>query len=85
MTGKFFTDAANTEAPNATATIGLLEGYQTLDLSLGYEPYRFLRISAGVNNALNEKYATRRAGGYPGPGILPGDGRNYYLSARFLF
>ena len=85
MTGKFFTDAANTEAPNATATIGLLEGYKTLDLSLGYEPYRFLRISAGVNNALNEKYATRRAGGYPGPGILPGDGRNYYLSARFLF
>ncbi|MEY4111080.1 MAG: hypothetical protein RLZZ46_1435, partial [Bacteroidota bacterium] len=85
MTGKVFTDALNSENPNAMATTGALQGYQTLDASLGYEPYAFLRLSAGINNALNEKYATRRAAGYPGPGIIPSDGRNYYISIRFVF
>lgn len=84
MTGKVFTDAINTEQPNATATIGLLQPYQTLDLSAGYEPFSFLRISGGINNFLNEKYATRRAGGYPGPGLIPSDGRTLYLSLRFI-
>ncbi len=29
----------------------------------------------GVQNATNVRYFTRRAGGYPGPGAMPGDGR----------
>jgi Fe(3+) dicitrate transport protein len=33
-----------------------------------------------VNNLLDKNYATRRAGGYPGPGILPGEGRTFYVS-----
>lgn len=85
MTGKVFTDALNTENPNAVATIGALQGFRTLDVSFGYEPLKCLRLSAGINNALNEKYATRRAGGYPGPGLIPSDGRTYYLSTRFVF
>ena len=31
-------------------------------------------------NLLDKNYATRRAGGYPGPGILPGEGRTFYIS-----
>ena len=37
-------------------------------------------IKAGVNNLTDEKYATRRSGGYPGPGILPGNAGTYFIS-----
>jgi Fe(3+) dicitrate transport protein len=37
-------------------------------------------IRAGVNNLGDVAYFTRRAGGYPGPGILPADGRGFFLS-----
>jgi Fe(3+) dicitrate transport protein len=37
-------------------------------------------IRTGINNLLSEEYATRRAGGYPGPGIIPGEGRTFYIS-----
>ncbi len=78
--GDVFTDAANTETPNATATIGKLHGYQLMDASLSYRFFEKYNFKAGVNNITNEKYATRRAGGYPGPGILPGNGRTIFLS-----
>jgi Fe(3+) dicitrate transport protein len=38
-----------------------------------------------VNNLSDERYFTRRAGGYPGPGILPADGRNVYFSVGVKF
>jgi Fe(3+) dicitrate transport protein len=34
----------------------------------------------GVNNLFNESYFTRRAGGYPGPGLLPANGRTFYFT-----
>jgi Fe(3+) dicitrate transport protein len=37
-------------------------------------------IKAGINNLADEKYFTRRINAYPGPGILPADGRTYYIS-----
>jgi Fe(3+) dicitrate transport protein len=43
------------------------------------------QLRAGINNLTNEVYATRRAGGYPGPGILPGTGRTFYLTAGIRF
>jgi Fe(3+) dicitrate transport protein len=78
--GDVYTDAANTEAPNATATIGKLAGYQLLDASLTYRFLEHYNFKAGINNIADEKYATRRSGGYPGPGILPGQGRTIFIS-----
>lgn len=78
--GNVLTDAANTEIPNATGTIGKLSGYQVMDASLSYKFMDRYNIKAGVNNITNEKYATRRAGGYPGPGIMPGNGRTAFMS-----
>ncbi len=78
--GNVFTDAANTELPNATATTGKLSAYQLMDVSLSYRFLEKYNVKVGVNNLGNEEYATRRAGGYPGPGILPGNGRNTYVS-----
>ena len=83
--GDVFTDAANTEKSNATGTIGKLSGYQVMDASLSYKFMERYNFKAGVNNIADEKYATRRAGGYPGPGIMPGNGRTIFVSIGASF
>ena len=83
--GDVFTDASNTETPNLTGTIGKLEGYQVLDASLSFKFMDRYNFRAGANNIGNEKYATRRAGGYPGPGLLPGNGRTVFISIGASF
>jgi Fe(3+) dicitrate transport protein len=80
-----FTDALNTEKPNSKATIGKLDGYTLMDISATYLINGKYNIKAGVNNLMNEKYATRRSGGYPGPGILPGNGRTFFVSIGAKF
>ena len=83
--GDVFTDAANTETPNATGTIGKLSGYEIMDASLSYKFMERYNFKAGVNNIADEKYATRRAGGYPGPGMMPGNGRTIFVSIGASF
>jgi len=78
--GNVFTDAANTEASNSTGTIGKLSGYQVMDASFSYKFMERYNFKGGVNNIADEKYATRRAGGYPGPGIMPGNARTIFVS-----
>ena len=78
--GRVFTDANNTTTPSATGVIGLLEGYNVMDLSAEYKFLKNYNLRAGINNLIDETYATRRAGGYPGPGILPGEGRTFFIS-----
>jgi Fe(3+) dicitrate transport protein len=62
--------------------IGLIPAYDVLDISSAYSKGRF-RFEFGVNNILNEAYFTRRATGYPGPGIIPSPNRNFYLTVQF--
>ena len=80
-----YTDASNTEMPNESATIGKLKGYKIIDISLSYKFMKRYNIKTGINNVSDEKYATRRAGGYPGPGILPGNGRTVFVSIGASF
>ena len=75
-----YTDAANTEAPNATFTTGKLPSYNLIDLTMSYRFIETYQLRAGINNLTNSTYTTRRAGGYPGPGILPGNGRTFYIT-----
>lgn len=79
-TSDFFTDASNTEAANAAATAGKIEGYTVLDLSAQYKVNGKYNLGFGINNLNDKNYATRRAGGYPGPGLIPGEGRTWYVS-----
>jgi Fe(3+) dicitrate transport protein len=79
-TAAVYTDAVNTELPNAIATVGKLPAYQVMDLSFSLQFLENYNMKAGVNNLSDEKYATRRSGGYPGPGILPGNGRTIFVS-----
>ncbi len=80
MSGRIFTDANNTNTPSANSITGILDDYRVLDLSTEYKFLKNYNIRAGINNLFDEEYATRRAGGYPGPGILPGEGRTFYIS-----
>lgn len=85
MNGKVFTDANNTTTPSANGVTGLLDAYHVLDLSAEYIIMKNYNIRGGINNLTDEKYATRRAGGYPGPGILPGEGRTFFISIGAKF
>ena len=80
FTATHFSDATNAEEV-ADATRGFIPSYSVQDLSLSYDLKRF-RFSTGVNNLTNAMYFTRRAVAYPGPGIIPSDGRNVYFSVR---
>jgi Fe(3+) dicitrate transport protein len=79
-----FTDASNSIASNLSGVIGVLPSYDVLDISLSYK-YQNLKIETGVNNILDTSYFTRRATGYPGPGIIPSPPKNIYLTIGLKF
>lgn len=78
--GDVYTDANNSETPDITGRTGKIEAYQVCDMSLEYKFSKQYNFKAGINNFTNTKYATRRAGGYPGPGLIPGEGRTFFVS-----
>jgi Fe(3+) dicitrate transport protein len=75
-----FSDATNTIIPTANGNTGLIPAYTVTDLTATYKIAKNWTIKSGVNNLLNANYFTRRAGGYPGPGALPADGRNFFIT-----
>ena len=77
-----FTDATNSVASNISGVIGQIPAYDILDVSLSYSYKRF-KLETGVNNLLDNWYFTRRATGYPGPGIIPSAPRNWYMTLQF--
>ena len=79
-----YTDSSNAVEGNLSGVIGLIPEYEIVDLSGAFKLNKF-KFEFGINNTLNEAYFTRRATGYPGPGIIPSSGRNFYLSTQFKF
>ena len=80
LNSSVFTDATNTVPSDITGRTGKIDAYQVCDISLDYKFSNHYNVKAGINNFTNTKYATRRSGGYPGPGLIPGEGRTFYLS-----
>lgn len=78
---KQYSDATNAEF-TPTAVDGAVPAYQVMDFSASYN-WKWFTLSGSINNLLDEKYFTRRADGYPGPGILPSDPRGYYMTLQF--
>ncbi|SFQ51007.1 TonB-dependent receptor [Hymenobacter arizonensis] len=77
-----FSDATNVgkkQGAISTPVVGPIPAYQILDASVSWE-HRWLKLEGSVNNLADARYFTRRATGYPGPGILPSDGRSYFLT-----
>ena len=82
-TAEHFSDATNATFTN-DATRGLIPAYTVQDLSASWTQGKF-SLQAGINNLGNARYFTRRAATYPGPGIIPADGRSFYVTAGFAF
>jgi Fe(3+) dicitrate transport protein len=80
-----FSDASNTETANSTGTTGKINGYQVADLTAKYTLHQKYTLKAGINNITDATYATRRAGGYPGPGLIPSDGRTFFIGIGGAF
>lgn len=76
-TSEQFTDATNAQRTPG-AVDGLVPAYAVLDFGAKWVRGR-VTLEANLNNALNTPYFTRRAAGYPGPGIIPADGRAFFL------
>ena len=83
--GESFSDANNTVTPTANGNNGLIPSYTITDLTATYKFSKGLNLKTGINNLFDERYFSRRAGGYPGPGALPGDGRTFFLSVGAKF
>lgn len=83
--GETYSDGNNTVTPTANGNNGLIPSYTITDLTATYKFSKGLNIKAGINNLFDERYFTRRAGGYPGPGALPGDGRTFFVSVGAKF
>ena len=81
---KQYTDATNAIESNLSGVIGEIPEYEIFDLSLAYQKTKY-KIEFGANNLLNKSYFTRRATGYPGPGIIPSPPRNYYITLEMYF
>lgn len=79
-TGKQFTDATNSEFV-ANAVYGEIPAYYVMDISVAYS-WKWFKLSSGMNNMTNNQYFTRRATAYPGPGIIPAEGRSFYVTLQ---
>ena len=79
-----FSDSTNAINGNLSGVIGLIPSYEIIDISTSYKKGIF-KFELGINNLLDEKYFTRRATGYPGPGIIPSPNRNLYITTQIKF
>jgi Fe(3+) dicitrate transport protein len=79
-----FTDAQNSGFGDIGGIVGEIPAYSILDFSTAYT-HKFAKIEVGVNNVLDNSYFTRRATGYPGPGIIPSAPRNWYAGLELKF
>lgn len=77
--GEQYTDATNAER-TANALYGIIPSYNVLDFSISHSISDKIKVGFKLNNIFNSMYFTRRATGYPGPGIMPSDGRNIRVS-----
>ncbi|SFQ34082.1 TonB-dependent receptor family protein [Parafilimonas terrae] len=80
-TSKCYNDALNTVSSTNGVT-GLIPAYHVWDWNFSWNIVKQFTLSGGINNFTNEKYFNRRITMYPGPGILPADGRTFYITGR---
>ena len=82
---KTYSDANNTINVSANGQTGIIPSYSVTDITGSYKFSKNFNMKAGINNLFDKRYFTRRAGGYPGPGALPADGRNFFISVGAKF
>lgn len=75
-----YSDATNA-ATSTDGTVGIIPSYYTLDFTTSYKIKNCV-LSFSANNLTNQMYFTRRTTGFPGPGIIPSIGRNFYFTLQ---
>lgn len=78
-----YTDASNEPMdPNdgVYGIYGAIPGFCVVDASVSYQATRYAGLVLSLQNIGNEIYMTRRATGYPGPGIIPSAPFNMMLT-----
>lgn len=78
-----FSNATN-QVFSIDGTQGIVPQYRVWDLAGTYRWSRYT-IRAGLNNLADARYFTRRATGYPGPGIMPADARTAFVGFGLRF
>jgi Fe(3+) dicitrate transport protein len=79
-----FSDALNTLS-TASAVSGIIPSYTVADLSASWNFWKMLSLDVSCNNLFDQRYFTRRAEGNPGPGIIPSDGRAFFVGIDAKF
>jgi Fe(3+) dicitrate transport protein len=82
-----YTEANNSKTDVTDNTYGIfgeIPAYYVADVSCSYKRKKW-KLEAGVTNFTNNSYFTRRATGYPGPGIIPSDNRMFYTTLELVF
>lgn len=83
-----YTDATNEPMDPNDAVYGIygaIPGYCVVDCTLGYRLTDYARMNLSLQNIGNQIYMTRRATGYPGPGIIPSAPFNVMFTLQLHF
>jgi len=85
-TSSSFSDVNNSGESVAlqNSEVGPIPAYHVVDWSSSYKIKNF-DIQFGISNLLNAKYFNLRTNEYPGPGIIPAPGINYYVGISATF
>lgn len=76
-----FSEATNAEE-STNGLYGIIPPFYVIDSKFGYN-FKKVLIQLSINNLTNNNYFTQRANSYPGPGIIPSEGRTYWTSLIF--
>lgn len=81
-TAASYSDPLNTVTPSANGARGRVPPYTLVDVGGGVTLTSWLRVGAGLSNALDVSYFTKRPTMYPGPGVWPSDGRTMRVTVE---
>lgn len=80
---KQYAEATNAES-SSNGLYGVIPSFYVIDTKIGYT-IKKITLQASVNNLTNHMYFTQRATSYPGPGIIPSEGRSFFGTIIFKF
>lgn len=76
-----YSDASNARS-STDGTVGIIPHFHTFDFTGAYH-WKHWQATLSINNFTNTRYFTRRTSGFPGPGIIPSEGRALFLSVQY--
>ncbi|MEO8796020.1 MAG: TonB-dependent receptor, partial [Daejeonella sp.] len=84
FTANAFSDPANTVVATKSGSAGKIPSYSVMDMSIGYKFNKQFNIKLVANNLTDAAYFTRRTAGNS-PGVVPGEGRTFFLTLSTKF